>query len=284
MQQLFSRILVPVRFNSNTPMLMQKAVEIANCFDSDLHILYVQPPPGMASFFFDGHFTGPLFSKPPRQGREKMAALLRTYQGGLNEGLLMTSSVQEGQWQEEMKSEIISREIDLVLIPRSTQAFPGALIGEININRLSRQTQCPVLTVTPALQLSQLRNIVVPVYDSVPLKKLTVATFLARKFNGIIHLMGGGRGGNQRDKQHLRCITRSYQLIRDYSNVPVHCAARDSGDESASTLSYARQVNADLIVVNPDKESIPRGKWARWLGKYLYRESGIPVLTIAPQP
>jgi hypothetical protein len=46
-------------------------------------------------------------------------------------------------------------------------------------------------------------------------------------------------------------------------------------------LAYAKNVKADIIVVNPGKESVLKGWFSRWFGKYLYKESNIPVLTIA---
>ncbi|OSZ73577.1 hypothetical protein CAP36_16290 [Chitinophagaceae bacterium IBVUCB2] len=283
MTKIFNRILVPVNFNRNTELLMKKAVQVANEFNCDLHLLYVQTPISVIPFLYDGSVSGSLFNFSMEDSQIKMQRLQDEYKSHLSNGLLMTTEILHGSWQTIMKEVIISKHIDLVLIPKYHRKFTGALVQQININKLSQQTQCPVLTVTRRFDVTQLHNIVVPVNNFIPIKKLTMATFLARKFNGIVHLMGQKANSKAEEKLNTRCVTKSYQLLRDYTNVRVHCSAEIYSNGHADTLAYAKDVAADLIVVNPGKESMRKGWWGNWFGKYLFRESNIPVLTIAPQ-
>lgn len=280
-QKMFNRILVPVNFNANTALVMQKAVEVANAFKCDLHLLHVQPTLTAIPFIYDGTVSGSWLRNGSDDISQKMEQLMAEYKNRLDEGLLMSMETTPGNWQRVLKEVIIVRHIDLVLIPRANKRFPGTLVRQININRLSQQTGCPVLTVTRRFDVTHLQHIVVPVRDEVPLRKLVVATYLARKFNGIIHLMGQNRSSTG-EIRSSRSMMRAYQLLRDYSSVRVHCSTHDENTGSAETLTYAREVKADLIVVNPGRESTGRGIFGRWLGRFLFRESSIPVLTIAP--
>ncbi len=280
MKKLFSRILVPVNFNRNTEMALQKAVQVANEFSCDLHLLHVQTPLNVIPFLYDGTVSGTLFQPSAGSAAQKLDQLAAAHKPDLNEGLLMTTEVLSGNWQRVMREVIIVQHIDLVLVPKYHRRFPGALVQLINVNRLSQQTGCPVLTVTRNFDIGHLQHIVVPVADMVPLRKLVVATYLARKFDGIIHLMGQNRSSSGEIKSS-RSMLRSYQLLRDYSSVRVYCSTHDENEGAGGTLAYAKNVHADLIVVNPGKESVTKGLFGHWPGKYLFRESPIPVLTIS---
>lgn len=283
MVQMFNNILVPVNFNKNTELLMRKAVEVANEFNCDLYLLYVQTPITVIPFLYDGNVSGSLFNFSTENNDIKLERLATEYKGQLKDGLQMNFEVVQGSWQTVMKEVVIKKHIDLVIIPKHHKKFPGALIHQININKLSQQTQCPVLTITRRFDVSHLHNIVVPVNDFIPIKKLTMATFLARKFKGNVHLVGQKSKSKSDEKNNKRCITKSYQLLRDFTNVTVHCSAEVYSNGTLDTLAYAKDVSADLIVVNPGKESMDKGWFGKWFGKYLYKESNIPVLTVAPQ-
>jgi len=191
---------------------------------------------------------------------------------------LMSSVVLEGYWQPVLKDVIIGEHIDLLLVPRSRRRFSSALIQKININKISQQTNCPVMTITRNFSVNHFRNIVVPVHDLLPVKKLTIATYLSLETSGCIYLMGRHSQSTKNEEEYLM---RAYQLLNDFGKLNIQCALRDNDDPAAGTLAYAKDVNANLIVINPGRESRLRGWWNKLNGKYLSRESDIPVLTVA---
>lgn len=282
MEKLFKKILVPVNFNRNTGLALDKAIQLANHFDCDLHLLHVQTPAATIPFLYDGLFSGSFIRLSNEKCVNQLKELEERCKVKLHDGLLMTTSVALGNWQSVMKQTIISEHIDLVIIPKSRRKFRSALIQRVDLNKLSQQTQCPVLTVTRSFNVSHLQNIVVPINDSLPVRKLTIATYLCREAHGSIHLMGSG-GNSPAGRQRRKYLIKAYQLLSDYGHIKIHCSLPDNFDNPASTLSYAKNVKADLIVVNTGKESLLKGWWNKITGKYLYRESDIPVLTIAPQ-
>ncbi len=265
-------------------MVMQKAVEIANRFECDLHVLYVQPPLMTIPFLYDGNFSGTVYNNyTTDEIQQRMNELAREYKNNLAPGLQLNTEFASGNWYTTVKEQVITNKIDLVVIPKNEKKFLGALLYRININRLTLQTQCPVLTVTRDFNISHLQHIVVPVADFIPVRKLKTATYLARRVNGIIHLMGyTGDSLSDRDKS-TKSLTRSYQFLQDYTNVQVYCADSTRSNTAEETLAYARKVKADLIVVNPGRETLLKGWLGKLMGKYLYKESNIPVLTVAPK-
>ncbi len=276
MQKLFTKILLPVNFNRNTHWSVDKAVQLANKFGCDILLLHVQSPPSPIPFFNNSPFSD---SFTADYLRIKMKELEVQCKLKLKEGLMMTSITLVGCWQSVLKDVIIAEHIDMVLIPRSHKRFTNAVIRYININKLSQQTSCFIMTMTRNFNANHLHNIVVPVFDLLPVKKLTIATYLSLETSGCIYLMGKVEPGTSNIQKGY--LMRAYQLLNDFGKLNIQCALQDNEDTAGSTLTYARNVKANLIVVNPGKESRLRGLWNKLRGKYLFRESDIPVLTVA---
>lgn len=282
MQKLFAHILVPVGFNRNTNLVMEKAIQVANYLGCDIHLLYVWTPYLPFSVFYDGYFSTPAFFITEDKAMSRMKKLVSKYRPRLREGLTLKASVRSGNWDILMKELIITQHIDLVMIPKHKKKFFGALLYEVDVNELSLKSQCPILTVTRNFDIENLQHIVVPINDSLPVRKLSVATRLASQFNGMIHLMGHRSNRYAEDKRNVKYLTMAYQLLRDYAEVRVHCSSKEGKNVAEDTLAYATNIQADLIVVNSGNESILKGWFSRWFGNYLYKRSAIPVLTIAP--
>ena len=70
-------------------------------------------------------------------------------------------------------------------------------------------------------------------------------------------------------------------LLSEYSRCRVHCALKESDDVAGNTLAFAKDVKANLIVVEANGEAGLKGWWNRMWGRQLYGESDIPVLTVA---
>ena len=280
MKNFFNRILVPVVSDKELNGTITHAIELSNDLGCDLHLLHVQHTSELlASIKWNWLWTESYLD--PGADEQELSAMTKCFRGSMADGLLLTASGASGRWQMALKEAVITHDIDLVLLP-SRPGRQMELLGRININKLAQQTQCPVLTMSD-FQGFQLQNIVVPIRDFLPLRKLTAATFLAKKFNGIVHLLGQTTQRQQKEGKSTLCLTEAYQLLRNYTRVKVHCSMDKDGDMAQETLNYAREVQADLIVVNPGTESRVGGFFRNWFRNGFTLQSNIPVLTIAPQ-
>ena len=283
MKSFFNRILVPVLLNKDSAPIIEKAVDIANEFGCDIHLLHVHTIPRAFSFLQERPFTSARIKQQLQLKQVQLEGFIDKLRLSLGDCLLASGSVVQGNWQTVLKHTIISHDIDLVIIPSLTGRVSDPVIKQIDVNRLSQQTQCPVLTITNGFEIGHIQNIVVPVNDFLPVRKLTAATFLSKKYNGMVHLLGKRSESYSEDKTNTVCLTKAYQLLSEYTNVRVHCSSDKGSSVASGALEYARKVDADLIVVNPGKESMLNGIFSSWMSKYLHRESNIPVLTISPQ-
>jgi nucleotide-binding universal stress UspA family protein len=277
-QNKFTNILVPVNFNRYTGLAVDKAIQLANKFNCDLHLLHVQKPAFIIPLLYEGFASGSLIKFPNKDCLKKMEEWESRCKLKLNKDLHIHTVVKKGQWHAVMKEIITGKHIDLVIIPQKRKRFGRALIQRMNLNRLSQQAQCPVLTVNRGFNVNHLNNIVVPVDDFLPVKKLSMANYFSREINSNVHLMDNSSD----DENGRKYLIKAYHLLNDYGNVKIQCALPGTIQQPMSILDYAKSVGADLIVVNTGKESLLKGWWNKLLGKYLYKQSDIPVLIIAP--
>ncbi|MBI5857821.1 MAG: universal stress protein [Sphingobacteriales bacterium] len=277
MQKMFTKILLPVSFDRNIRWSVDKTIQLANKFGCDILLLHVQVPSSIP-FLSNTFFSDPLAGYYKEDWEKKVKELELHYRSKLNEGLLLSSISLIGYWPVVLKDIIITKHIDLVVIPGNNRRFSSAEMQRININKLSQQTNCPIMTITRNFNANQLQKIVVPVHDLLPVKKLTIATYVSLETNGCIYLMGGDHHTTAGDKGYL---IKAYQLLNDLGKLNIQCALRENDDTANSTLAYAKDVKANLIIVNPGQESRLRGWWNKLRGKYLNQESDIPILTVA---
>ncbi|MBL0337047.1 MAG: universal stress protein [Chitinophagaceae bacterium] len=275
MQKLFTKILVPVNFSRGARWALDKAVQLANKFDCDIHLVNVQSQTPAICYFPNIFFPDYFNRSVSGEMKAKMKDLEKLYSPKLKSGLLITSASQTGYWQSVLKDIIIAEHIDLVIIPRSHKRLGSSLLRRININKLAQETGCPVMTVTRNFNANHLQNIVVPVFDLLPVRKLTMATYLSFETSACIYLMG--KDDFASDRSGSGYLFRAYQLLNEYGRINIRCSLQDNEDTAGSTLSYAKNVKANLIVVNPGKESRLKGWWNKLRGKYLCNESEIPV-------
>ncbi len=264
MKKLFNNILVPVYADQASELAVERAMNIARHFICNLHIIYIEntssPWKSVKNFF--------LKPSAPSPGVNKLALLREKYSAGLDAGIQLHTSLRMGKPERMITEYVIGHLIDLVVLGRSPQNLFPYLYSSLNINRLSRRTHCPVLSAMNVPGPENIRNIVIPVYSHLPIRKIIFASYLARTFNSRIHLISLSDNG-QTTAKDAAYLSKSYQLLSDNTNLSVECHTMAGENIAASTLAYAEQIKADLIVVNPGKELKLKGFSDRFFPKLL---------------
>ena len=103
MQKLFTKILVPVNFNRNTGLALDKAIQLANYFDCDIHLIHVQTPTATFPFLYNGSFSGSRIRESGKKYESQLKELEDWCKVKLQDGLLITSSIVMGNWQSVLK-------------------------------------------------------------------------------------------------------------------------------------------------------------------------------------
>jgi K+-sensing histidine kinase KdpD len=271
-QKLINNTLVPIDFDSNWEPVLEQAIHMANHFQSDLHVLLIKSA---------------ILASSARKANEKKrneeitSFLTEKYAHQLDAGLSFRVSSNHGLAEQAMEEYAICHQVELIVIGRTHKTLLGGLFYSISINKLARKTKAAILTVRDTITWEHIKNIVLPVNGYLPVRKIIFATYLARMFNSRIHLIGLTKRHAAVPPEDSLYLHKTHQLLKQNTNLSIECHTMAGENIADTTLEYARQVKADLIIVNPGKELVLSGFLNRLFTRYITNESGIPVLTIA---
>jgi K+-sensing histidine kinase KdpD len=273
MQKLINNILAPISAGRQSTIVAERAVRMANQFHCGLHLLYTE-----------NTALVPIFtsSQENRTGntRKKLSALEERFGPLLEPGLPLRISYSKGDIEQKVGEYAIRNFIDVILVGRSGHGLPGSLVGSLSINRLTRRTNSAVLTVNDGPALENVQNIVLPVAAHLPMRKIMLASYVARQSNAKIHLIGLTKRHQPSAVNDAQYLYKTFQLLRDNTNLDVEYHMLNGENIADKTLEYARSINADLIVVNPGKELLLSGFINTIFARFIFNESPIPVMTI----
>jgi hypothetical protein len=241
--------------------VVSNAIELASRLECNLHILYLLRPQ-----LFPGLF---------QQARKKRIALLQQeLQPKLKAGLLMHAIYSEGQPYNEIKSYLFSNDVDLVYLPDIPETqWPFSPLFQSE--RLALESNCAVISGQALGEWEHCDKIVLPVEQNVPINSLRTGVYLAQHFNATIHLLASRE---QKDEKG-QSLSRAYHLLKSNTDVPVVCDTFEGKRFQESVLSYAKKIQAGLIVSNMAYRKQPG-----FLGRFLSREfalnRSVPVMMV----
>lgn len=145
--------------------------------------------------------------------------------------------------------------MDLVLFLENRESCWREKSEKLNLSLLSEKLDCPVLGVNLKTYMLNIKNIVIPIGNFLPMKRLVVGCYIGRLFNSKIHLVALNKKFLMNGRDEAVCLYKAYHLLHDNTNLPVECITLMSKDIDEATFRYAEQINADLVFVNSGKES-----------------------------
>jgi nucleotide-binding universal stress UspA family protein len=271
MYKLINNILVPVNVQLQPSGDIGSAIGIARQFNCDVHLLHVNRRPFWS-------VAGKRSSQAAAR-KLQLNALRDQYTGFLSQGCMIHTEVREGNPENIIAEYAAIHNVDLILAQRLKSIVPGLGFG-LDINTLAAKTSCPVLSLLPGPGFTDIKNIVLPVSGSLPLRRVKLATYLAKHFDSSIHLLSLGGNAAQESRNEI-FLRKTFRLLKENTNLEVSCKTVVGENIADTTLEYAKNIQADLILVNPGPESLLSGPVNRLFAKFLCNQSSIPVITVA---
>jgi nucleotide-binding universal stress UspA family protein len=273
MQKLINHILAPVSSGKLSDLVAERAARLANHFQSSLHLMYAEPAAVVPFLSVSGeNFKG--------NARRKLSVLEECVGNLLEPGLPFFVTHCKGDLQRKISEYAIRNFIDIIVVGGSPNYLPGSLFGSFSINGLARRSKAAVLTITEGLALENVQNIVLPVVANLPMRKVMLTAYIARKFKAKIHLIGLTKRNPLTSANDALYLYKTFQLLRDNTNLDVEYHILPGENIADKTLEYAQNIGADLIVVNPGKELLLSGVVNKLFARFLFNQSPIPVMTI----
>jgi nucleotide-binding universal stress UspA family protein len=270
-------IMVPVDFSGNNKWAIAKAMELANTFHCNIHLVHVLHRPIIPFIPIDRTDFTPYESTTELHAcRKKLEALKSSYSNQLCGNGKIEISVLQGTKSSTLPKYIQQYEMDLVVTGLSKFNLIQRIISSVSISRLVRKTNIPVLAVRSSGLISHFKKIVLPLHDNVPLRSIKMATMLGRHFKSTVYLVS--LRNNEPGQPNI--LSNALEVIQSLSTIPVQSILLEGKNLAKSTLEFSKKINADLIMVNPVKEFRLPGLWNRLTNKILSYGSKIPVITM----
>ena len=272
MSNKLCNILVPVDFTTKNKWAITKAIEMANQMDCNLHLVNIVHPSWTSSFTpYESHVDR-------MNSYDQLKDLAVSYSNQLCGNGKIEISLLEGNPVNKLTEYIRDFDMDMVVMGLSGNLLQR-VISSTSINRISRMTNVPVLAVGSKGLVHHFKKIILPLYDELSLRRLRMATTLARSFKSTIYMITLRNGNNTPEK----ILNEGLGIVQSVSRTPVHGMILEGDNLAKSTIDFAKRINGDLIMINPAEEFKLPGWWNRLTNKLLSYGSGIPVMTMSKQ-
>lgn len=271
-------ILVPVDFSGRSKWAISKAIELANNFQCNVHLVHVVSKRLLPLLPFDAGQLLPYdFTVDINNARKKLQVLKDRYRHHLVGDGKIEISLLQGNPSHELHRYIEQFDMDLVVIGLSRFNLVHRILSSVSISSLARKTNVPVLAIRSSGLISHFKKIVLPLTNDVPVRRIQLATMLARSFRSTVYLVGLRKDDGNAAQMVLN---KTLEVVQSLSTIPVQCVLLEGKNLAKSTLEFSRRINADLIMANPLKEFHMPGWWNRITRKLLTYGSSIPVITV----
>lgn len=273
-------ILVPVDFSGKNKWAISKAIELANNFDCNIHLVHVVYTNILPMLPIGTGIFTPYESHASRvDACKRLKEMAAFYSNQLCGNGKIEISILEGNTANKLSGYIKQFEMDMIVIGLHKFNLVQRILSSISISRLAKKTNIPVLAVGPGGLLCHFKKIILPLHEELSMQKIKMATMLGRMFRSTIYVITLRKEDNVAEK----IVNEALEIIQSLSTIPVQGIILEGKNLAKTTLDFAKKINADLIMINPLKEFNLPGWWNRITKKILPYDSRVPVITINKQ-
>jgi nucleotide-binding universal stress UspA family protein len=158
--------------------------------------------------------------------------------------------------------------------------FQDFLVGS-NTYRVVMGSPCPVISVQVHAKKIGFKDIVLPIDNSQSSRqKVKFAVEIARHYNSIVHVAGMMTMSDIDMQRRFEVKIHQVQSYLEEHEIAHTAKVFKTDNASSTTLTYANQVNADLLIIMTDQEGS-----GLFMGNYAQQtinQSKIPVMSIRP--
>jgi len=277
MPERLYNILVPVDFTGKNKWAIAKAIELANSFDCNIHLVHVVHHNIAPLIPVEASLFTPYESYADRMNSyDQLKEIASHYNNQLCGKGKFEISILEGNPGKKLAEYILQHEMDMVVIGLSRFNLLQRILSSVSISNLVRKANVPVLAVRSGGLVCHFKKIILPLHDDLPLPRIKLATLMARTFKSTVYIVALRNEDNTAEK----ILSEALEVIQSISTIPVQGIILEGKSLAKSTQAFAKKINADLIMINPLKEFHLPGLWNRLTKKLLSYESDIPVITV----
>ncbi|HSU27578.1 MAG TPA: universal stress protein [Chitinophagaceae bacterium] len=271
MEKVFSNILLPIQLKRNTDNIITRAVNLANCLKCDLHVLCLNSP----DFVFKRIFHSKSSRSDIANKKYQLHKLQNKYGPSIRHGSLFTTTFREGNPIKETIDYAVSQNIDMVLLGEGLKKLH---LLPLTFRRFADTAHCSILLGNSHSGILNVDKIILPIDQTLPIKRIRVAAFLAQQLQASIHLVCSGQ--KKIFERNLPYMKKTYQLLKDNTDLTLTCFTSEGMDPGNAVLDYANSVHAGLIITNINKKSSNENFFQRIFSRDHSRLEQTPIMLV----
>jgi hypothetical protein len=285
MPAIFNTILIPVDFSINTEVAVKKCLEIIEPVDSRIIMLHAETK--KAGWRLQ-RFKNPLradcfplkyyFNEKQRKLFEWRSAIEESLPGVRVEAKIVKAS----NVGTAIVEESIQAKPDVIIIGKNCRHSNFPFLNTVSSNEIAKATGVPVLTVKPGSIYNRVKSVVVPIGSSVPRRKVELIIALRKRFRISVHLVTLLRSRQNANDFSGYALLDTYRFLRDVANCPLDHEVLHGDNIARSSLKYAEQIKADMLLVDPEKETRLTSFPGKYISDELMPDSRLQILTVQP--
>jgi|GEM_PF-3424132 len=252
----FKNILITVDANTNVNMALEKALELYEPFQTNIHLVSLIEK----NFFHDLLFLYTRAGKEYIVKRKLYEAKVRLKEWEnmlltrVKGCLVITRVLDNNNNRQSFVTYIKEHNVDLVIIPNKAKKSIFGQLLSFNIEKAIEKANVTVLTFSNSGSLYPIRSILITVNMDVIDKKIQIALMLARKYNARIYVGVFINTADSHVKPTMDTFYVAYKTLMECGHPPQYKVLQGI-DNRVLLLDYAEQIKADMIIVHQGKEA-----------------------------
>lgn len=283
MKYTIEKILVPVDFSSASLAALDHAVFIAGQINAEVILLHVHETQGFSTTVRKLLFKSSGEEKVLIDSVEEKFREIADQHSGKARITTMTSNSED-----KIYKQIIDKaaQVGADLIVMGTHGTKGMenFLGGSNTFRVAASSPCPVFSVHREQKAPHIRNLVLPIDSSKETReKVDDAIFVAKQFGATVHILGVSSSDDTDVLNRIKLVVNQVKHYMEEDQISCITAFAHGKNITSLTLEYARQVNADLIMIMTEQELNSAGFFMGPYAQQMINQSSIPVMSVRPK-
>lgn len=282
MHRTFEKILVPMDLSPTSILAYEHALYLAKNLNSEIHFIHVKETATVNNLLLN------VFKKDHENGEKdnsKIETKFQEYIDNLKSQHNINGFKKFTEGTVYIQVLNYAKEIGAGLICMGTHGSKGVenFIGGSNTFRVVNQAKCPVLSIHANSGNKGIKDIILPLDSSRDTReKVDDAIYVAKKFNSTIHVVGVSTSSDEMVLGRLRVVAKQVEDYIQKDNINTTNGFRTGKNLATITLDYAKEKDADLIIIMTEQES-SSGFLAGPYSQQMINQSSVPILSVRPK-
>jgi nucleotide-binding universal stress UspA family protein len=271
------QIIVAIDFSKNSLHALDYAIIIGNVVHADIILVWVDKPESDDSLYTNE------IPEVRQEAKKRMEDLIKKNKEKLKKGTI-NFKLRKGKVYKEIANMAKYHDAYLVVTgAHGVSGFEAFWIGS-NANKIIANVECPVITIRDSFKMKKgIRKVVVPIDNSPSTRqKIPFAMEFAKCFCSEIHVLELQSSSSKVVRSQVNSYTKQVVKYLTENEVKHKVQSVDVDNITTSTIKYAEEVGADLIIIMTEQED----SFSFSLGRYaqqMVNHSSIPVMSVHPK-